>query len=170
MQILMPQIRVRKPFAGKQTYLRASCCIVAKLTIPPAAFVVLCLISAYLGLAPNKIPQYGQSDKGLHFVTFFILTVSSYNAGITCAFTSHPSAAVRELQNDRLHELDHSNQQYKHMKTQSILPNHYLTTHFPGRLLLDPRNLPPPPHPPHPPRDHRLPSNRLRNPSSTSTK
>lgn len=91
--------------------MRASCCIVAKLTIPTAAFVVLCLISAYLGLAPNKIPQYGQSDKGLHFVTFFILTVSLlFIAEITCAFTSHPSAAVRELQSDHPHGLEYSNQ------------------------------------------------------------
>ncbi|KAM0710254.1 hypothetical protein Q7P35_002616 [Cladosporium inversicolor] len=58
MQILMPQIRVRKPFA--------------------AAFVALCLIAAYLGLTPNQIPQYGQSDKGLHFVTFFLLTLTFY--------------------------------------------------------------------------------------------
>ncbi|KAM0716019.1 hypothetical protein Q7P37_008533 [Cladosporium fusiforme] len=58
MHVLMPQIRVRKPFA--------------------AAFVLLCLAAAYLGLAPNQIPKYGQSDKGLHFVTFFLLTASFY--------------------------------------------------------------------------------------------
>lgn len=41
-----------------------------------ASFAVLVLASAYLGLSTQKIPQYGQSDKGLHFITFFLLTVS----------------------------------------------------------------------------------------------
>ncbi|KAK3066085.1 hypothetical protein LTR53_017698 [Teratosphaeriaceae sp. CCFEE 6253] len=50
----MPAIRVRKPFA--------------------AAFALLILSAAYLGLTDPKIPQYGQSDKGLHFITFFLLT------------------------------------------------------------------------------------------------
>ncbi|TID13962.1 VanZ domain protein [Venturia nashicola] len=46
---------------------------------PPAiAFGVLFLASAYLGLAPSTIPSYGQSDKVLHFVTFFLLTLSFY--------------------------------------------------------------------------------------------
>lgn len=39
---------------------------------------MLLLLSAYLGLSTSKIPSYGQSDKGLHFVTFFLLTVSGY--------------------------------------------------------------------------------------------
>lgn len=54
----MPSIRIRQPFA--------------------AAFAVLLLLSAYLGLSNPKIPQYGQSDKGLHFVTFFLLTITFY--------------------------------------------------------------------------------------------
>ncbi|KAK4497078.1 hypothetical protein PRZ48_011527 [Zasmidium cellare] len=54
----MPSIRIRQPFA--------------------AAFAVLFLVSAYLGLSTQKLPQYGQSDKGLHFVTFFLLTLSFY--------------------------------------------------------------------------------------------
>ncbi|KAI5199226.1 hypothetical protein E4T39_06351 [Aureobasidium subglaciale] len=47
-------MRIRKPFA--------------------AAFVVLLFIAASLGLAPNQLPQYKQSDKVLHFVTFFLIT------------------------------------------------------------------------------------------------
>ena len=105
MQILMPQIRVRKPFAGtcvqassrSLTYIQHP----ANNTFTTAAFIALCLIAAYLGLTPNQIPQYGQSDKGLHFVTFFLLTVSpvhslsaSLASGqtlITCASTVNPS-------------------------------------------------------------------------------
>jgi hypothetical protein len=37
--------------------------------------VVLLFIAASLGLAPNRLPQYKQSDKVLHFVTFFLITV-----------------------------------------------------------------------------------------------
>ncbi|KAI5361575.1 hypothetical protein Slin14017_G083080 [Septoria linicola] len=51
-------LRVRKPFAG--------------------AFAALLLASAYLGLSTSKIPTYGQSDKGLHLVTFFLLTTTFY--------------------------------------------------------------------------------------------
>ena len=40
-----------------------------------AAFALLLLSAAYLGLTNPKIPQYGQSDKGLHFITFFLITV-----------------------------------------------------------------------------------------------
>lgn len=40
-----------------------------------AAFVVLILIAASLGLAPDRLPKYKQSDKVLHFVTFFLITV-----------------------------------------------------------------------------------------------
>ncbi|TKA64864.1 hypothetical protein B0A55_10012 [Friedmanniomyces simplex] len=54
----MPAIRVRKPFA--------------------ASFVLLLLAAAYLGLSDPKLPQYGQSDKGLHFLTFFLLTLTFY--------------------------------------------------------------------------------------------
>jgi hypothetical protein len=61
-------------------------------TLLIAAFVALCLIAAYLGLTPNKIPQYGQSDKGLHFVAFFLLTVSEVQPVIgnnACDFHMH---------------------------------------------------------------------------------
>ncbi|CAC9887511.1 unnamed protein product [Aureobasidium pullulans] len=51
-------MRVRKPFA--------------------AAFVVLILIAASLGLAPDRLPKYKQSDKVLHFVTFFLITFCFY--------------------------------------------------------------------------------------------
>ncbi|KAI7230416.1 hypothetical protein KC330_g6974 [Hortaea werneckii] len=54
----MPSLQIRKPFA--------------------ASFALLILASAYLGLSTQKIPQYGQSDKGLHFVTFFLLTLTFY--------------------------------------------------------------------------------------------
>ncbi|EME40264.1 hypothetical protein DOTSEDRAFT_74913 [Dothistroma septosporum NZE10] len=54
----MSSLRIRQPFA--------------------ASFAVLLLVSAYLGLSTQKLPQYGQSDKGLHFITFFLLTTSFY--------------------------------------------------------------------------------------------
>jgi hypothetical protein len=48
-----------------------------RLRKPPAiAFGLLTLASAYLGFLPSTIPTYGQSDKVLHFVTFFLLTVT----------------------------------------------------------------------------------------------
>ncbi|PSK46097.1 hypothetical protein B9Z65_5065 [Elsinoe australis] len=43
-----------------------------------AAFAVLVCMSAYLGLAPQTIPSYKQSDKVLHSVTFFLLTLCFY--------------------------------------------------------------------------------------------
>ncbi|KAF2723422.1 hypothetical protein K431DRAFT_282884 [Polychaeton citri CBS 116435] len=54
----MSQMHIRTPFA--------------------AAFGVLIFISAYLGLFPDKVPKYGQSDKALHFITFFLLTLAFY--------------------------------------------------------------------------------------------
>ncbi|KAF2121763.1 hypothetical protein BDV96DRAFT_511152 [Lophiotrema nucula] len=53
-------MRIRKPFA--------------------AAFVGICLIAALAGFSPQdyKLPSYGQSDKGLHFVAFFALTLAFY--------------------------------------------------------------------------------------------
>ncbi|KAL1301642.1 hypothetical protein AAFC00_005865 [Neodothiora populina] len=51
-------MRIRKPFA--------------------AAFVILLLIAASLGLAPNRLPQYKQSDKVLHFITFLLITLCFY--------------------------------------------------------------------------------------------
>ncbi|KAK4926620.1 hypothetical protein LTR49_006554 [Elasticomyces elasticus] len=56
--VTMPAVRVRKPFA--------------------AALVILILAAAYLGLSDPKLPSYGQSDKGLHFVTFFLITLCFY--------------------------------------------------------------------------------------------
>lgn len=44
----------------------------------PGVFAALVLGSGYLGLAPITIPTYGpygQSDKGLHFIAFFLLSV-----------------------------------------------------------------------------------------------
>ena len=44
------------------------------------AFVGLLILAAYLGLAPQTLPSYKQSDKVLHFVTFLLITVLSYIA------------------------------------------------------------------------------------------
>ncbi|KNG47636.1 hypothetical protein TW65_05705 [Stemphylium lycopersici] len=53
-------MRIRKPFAG--------------------AFIGLIFISAAAGFSPPdyKIPSYKQSDKALHFVAFFLLTLCFY--------------------------------------------------------------------------------------------
>merc|ERR1711881_606705 len=42
---------------------------------PAFALAALLLLSAYLGLAPQTLPSYKQSDKVLHFVTFLLITV-----------------------------------------------------------------------------------------------
>ncbi|KAF2481518.1 hypothetical protein BDY17DRAFT_355214 [Neohortaea acidophila] len=54
----MPAARIRQPFA--------------------AAFAVLVLLAAYLGLSTTRIPTPLGSDKGLHFVTFFLLSATFY--------------------------------------------------------------------------------------------
>lgn len=46
--------------------------------INTAAFVSLLLIAASLGLAPDRLPQYKQSDKVLHFLTFLLITLCFY--------------------------------------------------------------------------------------------
>ncbi|KAF2751654.1 hypothetical protein M011DRAFT_482485 [Sporormia fimetaria CBS 119925] len=53
-------MRIRKPFA--------------------ASFIVLCLISALAGFSPNNysLPTYKQSDKALHFIAFFAITLTFY--------------------------------------------------------------------------------------------
>lgn len=54
-------MRIRKPFA--------------------AGFGLLLVASGYLGLAPiiiPSVPGFDQSDKGLHFLTFFLLTLLFY--------------------------------------------------------------------------------------------
>jgi len=45
---------------------------------PAVAFGILVLASAYLGLAPPNFSSYKQSDKVLHFITFFLLTLCFY--------------------------------------------------------------------------------------------
>jgi len=45
---------------------------------PTIAFCALIVISAYLGLAPQTIPSYKQSDKVLHFLTFLLITLAFY--------------------------------------------------------------------------------------------
>ncbi|KAF2260992.1 hypothetical protein CC78DRAFT_380813 [Lojkania enalia] len=44
------------------------------------AFIGICLIAAVAGFSPTdyKIPNYKQSDKALHFVAFFALTIAFY--------------------------------------------------------------------------------------------
>ena len=44
------------------------------------AFVGVCLVAALAGFSPSQynIPTYKQSDKVLHFITFFILTIAFY--------------------------------------------------------------------------------------------
>jgi hypothetical protein len=80
-----------------------------------AAFVVLCLIAAYLGLTPNVIPEYGQSDKGLHFVTFFLLTVGSFSSS-SSSYHMLPhflSLPPQQLASDHM-QLPYSINLYKH--------------------------------------------------------
>ncbi|EKG16920.1 VanZ-like protein [Macrophomina phaseolina MS6] len=45
---------------------------------PAGAFVVLCLLASAAGFGRSQLPQYKQSDKVLHFVTFFLLTLCFY--------------------------------------------------------------------------------------------
>ncbi|RMX93414.1 hypothetical protein D0867_14212 [Hortaea werneckii] len=52
---------------------------------------------AYLGLSTQKIPQYGQSDKGLHFVTFFLLTTVT----IVLNVETHATVPSQELTDAR---------------------------------------------------------------------
>ncbi|KAF1987613.1 hypothetical protein K402DRAFT_445765 [Aulographum hederae CBS 113979] len=47
-------------------------------TYPAVGFGVLLLLAGYLGLAPVTLPSWNQSDKVLHFVTFFLLTLCFY--------------------------------------------------------------------------------------------
>ncbi|KAK3207413.1 hypothetical protein GRF29_103g985500 [Pseudopithomyces chartarum] len=59
-------MRIRKPFAAD---------------ILPGAFIALIFISAAGGFAPpeyNAVPTYKQSDKALHFIAFFLLTLTFY--------------------------------------------------------------------------------------------
>ncbi|ORY12752.1 hypothetical protein BCR34DRAFT_463455, partial [Clohesyomyces aquaticus] len=53
-------MRIRKPFA--------------------AGFLGICLLAAVAGFSPPdySVPQYGQSDKVLHFIAFFLLTTTFY--------------------------------------------------------------------------------------------
>ncbi|KAL1619560.1 hypothetical protein SLS56_010054 [Neofusicoccum ribis] len=45
---------------------------------PAGAFVVICLLASAAGFGRSQLPQYKQSDKVLHFVTFFLLTLCFY--------------------------------------------------------------------------------------------
>lgn len=50
------------------------------LTVAIAAFALILFFSAAAGFSPAdyKIPSYKESDKVLHFVAFFLLTLSFY--------------------------------------------------------------------------------------------
>lgn len=73
---LMSSLHIRKPIAGtyKSAAVNSAYLHIADRAVP-ATFAVLVLASAYLGLSTQRLPQYGQSDKGLHLITFFLLTV-----------------------------------------------------------------------------------------------
>ncbi|KAL1637243.1 hypothetical protein SLS58_009430 [Diplodia intermedia] len=45
---------------------------------PAGAFVVICLLASAAGFGRSQLPQYKQSDKVLHSVTFFLLTLCFY--------------------------------------------------------------------------------------------
>jgi len=47
-------------------------------TYPAVAFAAVVLLAAYLGLGSSKLPSYKQSDKLLHGITFFFLTLFFY--------------------------------------------------------------------------------------------
>jgi hypothetical protein len=47
------------------------------------------VLSAYLGLAPQTLPSYKQSDKVLHFLTFLLLTVITPPATTKLLANSH---------------------------------------------------------------------------------
>ena len=66
-------MRVRYPFAGE-----FACLLLLGYTDGlSGAFAALVIISAYVGLAPNQLPDVAEvNDKALHFVAFFLLTVS----------------------------------------------------------------------------------------------
>lgn len=51
-----------------------------ELTSPTAGFVLLLFFSAAAGFTPAdyKIPSYKESDKVLHFIAFFLLTLTFY--------------------------------------------------------------------------------------------
>ena len=62
------------------TALRLSQSIEQCMLTATGAFAALILISAAAGFSPSdySIPSYKQSDKALHFVAFFLLTVAFY--------------------------------------------------------------------------------------------
>ena len=65
-----------------------------RIRIPFAtAFLILLLLSAYLGLTSYQIPSV--NDKVLHFTTFFILTVRRlFQSSITSTLRLRPVAAL----------------------------------------------------------------------------
>ena len=66
-------MRIRLPFAGSYFHCHG---IDLSLTHVIAAFLLLVLLAAYVGLTSLQIPQV--NDKILHFFTFFLFTVSSF--------------------------------------------------------------------------------------------
>lgn len=75
---------LRFAFANRLQVTRRIVCDKSSLSLTTrlAGFVTLLLAAAYLGLSTQKIPQYGQSDKGLHLLTFFLLTVRPPPSGV----------------------------------------------------------------------------------------
>ncbi|KAK7521489.1 putative VanZ domain protein [Phyllosticta citriasiana] len=46
--------------------------------VPAGAFAAFCLLAAAGGFGRQQIPSYKQSDKALHFITFFLITLCFY--------------------------------------------------------------------------------------------
>ena len=74
-------MRIRYPFAGKfPAFAQSSASDPPQKShpnlYPPGVFILVLLGAAYLGLAPLQIPQV--NDKLLHFLTFFVLTLTFY--------------------------------------------------------------------------------------------
>ena len=74
-------MRIRIPFASKKLDNRTTLPSKQRLAVltvvfVTGAFLILLLGSAYVGLTSFQIP--GINDKALHFVTFFLLTLSFY--------------------------------------------------------------------------------------------
>ena len=70
-------MRIRFPFAGETFILSIPCPLPSLLKYNPGAFLFFLLGAAYLGLSSGlQVPQV--NDKVLHFVTFFILTLTFY--------------------------------------------------------------------------------------------
>lgn len=105
----MPTMRIRQPPASKIKTIRCIQVIYPTTSDPRVvAFGVLVLASAYLGLAPSTIPSYGQSDKLLHFLIFFLLTVRLIHTSQTTTQTDKPALILLDPRNRSPSEPPHN--------------------------------------------------------------